>query len=281
VIKRLGFAFLLAVFVFTIAGCAKLFPGIDEMDPYMDTFIDAIETGQYDTFVQACADEWDMDELYGIIEQVRGYMQGSVTGYKRINYKFNTRVSGDMSYTTRSAQYLVDTDVDRYLVTMTVASEGNGPFEIYSFYVSDSADVKAAQGRIIDFQHIDALQVIPLLLTIASIGLIVASVVLSAKAEIRNKALWILISLLGTGGLILTHTPISFHIQFSAVVTLPLSYCMKYPDGSVMLQIMFPVGAVVFMLLRKHLIEKRAAYDARQKYAAVSRELPPGENIPE
>lgn len=111
--------------------------------------------------------------------------------------------------------------------------------------------------------------------------MIIVSVVLSAKAEIRNKVLWILISLLGTGGLIFTHTPNSFHIQFSAVVTLPLSYCTKYPDGSMMLQIMLPVGAVVFMLLRKQLIEKKAAYEARQKQTTVSRELPPGENTPE
>lgn len=267
---------LIVAFLMTCAltSCAKLVEDVKEMDPYMDLFLKAIETGDYDDFLEICSNEYSDDELINIMDQISAYMRGDIKGYKRENYNFQSRRYNGYTYKIRTAQYWVDTDVDRYLVTLGLQEENGLLPEINSFTVTSSADVEN-QRWLIKWDDLDALQIGPLLWTVVSAGLIILSIVLCAKANIRHKALWILISLLGTVGFTYSHMSSNFHLQFHLIVSLPISYCYKYADGSVLLRIMAPVGAMIFMLIRKHLIRKKAAYDVRLRYNQIPKAQPP------
>jgi|GEM_PF-3687785 len=256
--------FLVIVFLLACAmtSCAKFVEEAKEMDPYMKLFLEAIDTGTYDEFLELCSNEYSNDELIGAMDQISSYIRGDISGYKMENYNFNSRTYDGYTYNIRTAQYWVDTDADRYLVTLGLKEENGLLPVIYTFTVSSSADI-ANQRWLIKWNDLNALQVGPLIWSVVSVGLIIVSVILCAKANIRHKALWIAISLLGTVGFTLTRTPNGFHLQFNLILSLPLSYCYRYADGSILLRIMAPLGAFIFLLIRKHLIRKKAIFDTK------------------
>ena len=254
--KKICFLVVVALLTCVMTSCAKLVEEAEEMDPYMDLFLDAVETGNYDPFFQLCSNEINDDDLLNAMEQISSYIKGDIVGYAKENYNFESRLSNGYTYKIRTAQYWVDTDVDRYLVTLGLKEEGGLLPEIYTFTVSSSAEVQN-QRWLIKWDDPDVLQIGSLLWTAVSVGLIIVSIILCAKADIRHKALWIVISLLGTIGFTYTHMPNSVRLQFTVIVSLPISYCYRYADGSVLLRIMVPVGAIIFILIRTHLMSKK------------------------
>lgn len=52
--KRVGLLAVLVMLIFAMTGCAKLLSGPEDTNPYLNLFLIAADTGEYDIFLDQC-----------------------------------------------------------------------------------------------------------------------------------------------------------------------------------------------------------------------------------
>ena len=95
-----------------------------------------------------------------------------------------------------------------------------------------------------------------LLLNVIAIGFTVFALVDCSRQKIKKKILWILLLLLGFVSLGATISSTSFRLNFNIGWLTAYSALIRYGSGTVMLQLMLPVGTIIYFAMRRFLLKE-------------------------
>lgn len=258
--------FLLVLCMISLAGCGApqwLFAKTPEQDAMMVKAFNAVENGEYYTFYTMLSKSVDTGELSDTLDGVAGYISGTVTAYKKTDYSVKTGTDNGVSYRYDTLTYDVTTKDDRYSVSVVYVVEDK-ELKIAGFNVTRASEI-AGNGSVIDFGRLDPVQLAFLVFSLLSLGFIVFTIIAAARSRIRFKPLWILIILLVYVGL--SATVSSGSLRFSLLIpviepTGVLSSLRKFANGALQYTLTLPMGAILFLLLKKKLIDSAAKHAA-------------------
>lgn len=248
-----GLVFLL---VLLLSGCAESIKTPDQ-DKLMADIFNSIESENYDTakkLMTGLISESDLDQA---LPSIAEYIHGNIKEYKKIGYYFHTSVSNSDKINSQTLTYNVKTDYDDYNVEMVLLQKNGGAWNIYGYNVIRASEANVT-GSLLDLSNFDFLQLFLLIFSAGSLALIIIAIVKCAKSPIRRKALWIVLIILLQIGFSVAQS--ASRSEFRIMLFLGMSSLFKYSDGSYALSVIVPLGAILFLCLRKRLIYSAEVY---------------------
>lgn len=255
-------AFLLCL---ALCGCVNAFK-TPSQDNLMADIFNAIEDKDYDYARQEMGELISGEELDNVLPAMSDYIQGTITEYTKIGYYYHIKssISSSNKTETQTLTYNVKTQYNEYVVEMVLLNTEGG-WKVYGYHVTEASKLPI-NGYIIDFNNFDVLQLIMLVFSAACIGFVIYTIVICAKSRIRLKALWIILIILVQAGLAFAESASAVDIRVMAF-SLDISKLLKYQNGDYIFTLIIPVGAILFLCLRKHLIASAEAYNQRKAAA--------------
>lgn len=251
-----------------LGGCAQaLVDSLDttQQDAVMTAVFDAVENGDADTLAQHMSSEYISDDVIRqMIDTGSGYIEGTVKEYKKTGWYINKSTNSGGQTTTLDLSYDVATDYEDYVVSMRLLQTGADSWEVVGFNVIRAAEFKV-NGAIINFDDIDMVQVAMLLVSAAELALMIVAIVVCARSKVRRKALWIVLIVLLHTGLSLKLSPAGFNFNIW-LVNVSLTSLQKFIDGTRIYNILVPLGAILFLSLKKRLERSAAHHTMMQQY---------------
>jgi len=250
------------------SGCTApqwMFAKTPEQDDMMARAFDAIENGDYETFISMLSKNVNTGEdFHTALSGISDYISGTAADYRKTGYSLNTGTNNNETYRNETLTYDVVTKSDKYSVSVDFVIEED-QWKIFGFNVVRASEL-AGSGAMIDFNNIDSVQLLMLLFSLLCLGFIAFTIVTCARSAIRYKALWILLSLLLYIGLSVSLSPNRLNVNFLIPVAdlqSLISSLRKYVDGTSVYTVTVPFGAILFFILRKRLIESAAKHRAK------------------
>ncbi len=178
----------------------------------------------------------------------------------------NTKITAGI--TRYTAVYRMETNENKlYDITVGTSSDMEG---LYGFHIT-SAEQNVAQytGTITTLEGSTPVQWVLLFTGLLAYGFIIWALLDCCRWKIKQKWLYILMIILGSVAVLWTIQPGGVKLNFSFLNLLSYTALMIYqnPANTVQLRIFLPVGAIVYLCLRKKLI-------AKSREAAFTEEAP-------
>lgn len=248
---------ILVIIILSLSGCSAVMESVEneQVREYTEQMLDAIIDKDFETAYSFVADAYTKDEFaqeYNLMEP----LLYDVKNYelKFIGFKSNVNINNGKKLSTTNSTYEMTEGSNRYVVYVTTNSdcEKLSYFNVKSYKSTNLYHT----GTIDKMADASALQWIMILLNLVTIPITIIAVIDCSKQKINKKALWLLIIIFGllTIGLsvssnkIQTITNLGWFMNYSAFI--------KYGDGSFVIRMMIPVGAIIYFIFRKHLINK-------------------------
>lgn len=169
-----------------------------------------------------------------------------------IGVKINV-VNGVTRYT---AVYRMTAGEVQYDITVGTSSDMEG---LYGFHITSagSNDVRFT-GTLTTMKGANAAQWVLLVVGLATYAFLIAVLVDCCRQKIKQKWLYILIIVLGSVAMLFTvqSSGVNFNINFLNILSYTALMIYQNPADAVQLRILLPVGAIVYLCLRKRLIAK-------------------------
>ena len=220
-----------------------------EIQLYCETMVDAILAGDVDRGLGALTDGVNASEFAPVFAETQDYLDG-VTEY-RLEQKgwYSSIKNGVSSY---EATFEMTTNAGTfYVVGVTV----EGYDRLYRFNISSAEDSGMVYtGTLTTLDGANAVQWSILALSALTLAFILYCLVDCCKHKVKNKALWILFILAGM--LTLTIEGGNIRINLS-LLSLTYSHLRLYSDGSYVLRLVAPVGAILYLALRSQITIRR------------------------
>ncbi len=251
--------FIIIISVFC-SGCSAFMDSVEnqELRSYTEIMIDAIIAKDFDTAYSMIDDACSKDEFARVctnmevlLYDVESYKLEFTGVYKNINFHNGKTVN------TLSATYKMTDNTDRVYI---ISVESNSEFEKLSYFeIQPYENTKLySTGAINSMKDASPIQWVILLSNLVSIAVVIFAVIDCSRQKIKKKTLWLIIIILGllTFGVTLSTSSLYFKLNISWFNN--YSAFIKYGDGSMILRFMLPVGAIVYFIMRNHLIKKAA-----------------------
>lgn len=243
------------------SGCSAVLDKMEnkEIRKYTESMVDAIIAKDFDTAYSVIEDACTKDEF------ARAYNDMEVLLYdvesyelKLIGFYNNTNVSNGKSITTLSATYQMTDNTDKVYV---IGVESSSKYEKLSFFeIQPYEKTKLyVTGTVTSMKDSSTLQWIIMLLNIPVLGIVIFAVIDCSRQKIKKKALWLVLIILGLVTFGLSLSTSSIRLNFNLGWLMNYSAFIKYGDGSMILRVMLPAGAIVYFIMRSHLIKKASA----------------------
>lgn len=183
----------------------------------------------------------DFDQLKGMLHGVSDYTLEACHITKNV-------INGVSSQTIR---YLL-TAGELQLWVDTVETEG---YEgLTGFHLTP---VTTTNGTLKAMEGTNAIQWVFLVIGMLEIGFMLWMLVDCCCRKIQKKWLWILVVLLGSITWILTLTPQQIYLNLNYGLFFSYTALIGYSTGGFALRVYLPIGAVVYLCLRKTLLKKK------------------------
>lgn len=185
------------------------------------------------------------------------------TNSRLYNGQTSRTVSSVYEMTTQNSRIIVSIQMD---AALGLRSFYLTPYEKTDYYITGTLDTLGQSS---------ATQWIFLLVNVIAIGLTVLALVDCLRHTFKRKALWILLLVLGfiTVGATISSSSLRLNFLFGWITA--YSALIRYGSGAVMLRLMLPIGAIVYLIKRRSLLAKSAPpADPLQPEPAVSPEEP-------
>jgi hypothetical protein len=231
----------------------------------MVAVFDASENEDYETLAQVV--DSDVISEQGIEQMITGvseYIEGTVTDYQKTGWYINKSLNNGVQTTTQDLSYNVATDYDNYVVSMRLLQTGENDWKVIGFNVIRAEQLKG-NGAVINFEDFDVVQLLMLVLSAAELALMIIAIVVCAKSKVRRKALWIVLIVLLHTGVSLTLSPSGFHFNLW-ILNVSLSSLQKFIDGTRVFNVLVPLGAILFLCLKKKLEWRAEHHRMMQQY---------------
>ena len=217
-------------------------------DKLMADVFNAIAEKDYAAAKELMSGEIDETDLDKALPSMSDYIKGTAVEYTKTGYSVDSYIGTDERNTAETFTYSVKTRYGDYTVKM-VLLRSDGGRKIIGYEVA-----KASQpgGAILNLNDFDMIQPLMLLLSAVSLFLFIFALVKCAKAYIRLKVLWIALIILLNIGFSVVKT--ASGAQMHMLLFIGISSLIKYVNGDYMLSVMLPLGAILFLCLRRKLI---------------------------
>ena len=265
--------FLLAVLTLALfCGCSYENFEMKQKNPEIDTFVEdlmsSVSSGEHDAFIIKYFGTENVSDFSDVLDEISENIQGDMTRYRYVRYDINTMKSGDSPAITKTTYiYIIDTDASAYTLTITTLSQSEQTY-FQSFYIQDGG-IENLTGS--TFGKSPA-QTVLWVYSILCYGLIIFAIIACAKSRVRKKALWIIGSFFQSGfSIAQTVSDSSFRHSFNFLFAkIGISSLNLYPSESFELMIVFPIVALIFLLIKNRL-EKKADIYREKKSAAETK----------
>ncbi len=216
-----------------------------EIRNYCDTFLSATLAGNVDGALVAMDDSAAKEQLEPVILQMQTYMDG-VTEYRLTLDSYFKSIRNGTSYT--EATFKMETNAQTYYVTGTMAE---GYSKLYHINIISAEDKGLVYTGTLDtLEGSNGIQWAFLGLAVLTLAFMVFALVHCCRRKIKGKVLWILFII---GGLFIL-TAGQGRINFRLGLFTPVYTHMKiYPNGTSLLQLVIPMGAILYFPLHKEL----------------------------
>lgn len=179
---------------------------------------------------------------------IRTVLQG-VTDYELVASYRNNNVTNGVSYV--GIRYMLTSGEQKILVEATRQEGGIGlvGFHVYTY------DPVTQTGTLTTMQGANAVQWIFLVIGLLEGGFMIWMFVDCCRSKIRRKWLWLILTLLGAVAISVTvGSGINFRYNIGLFFNLHTAL-IRYSSGGFTVRLMFPLGAVLYVILKKKLIK--------------------------
>lgn len=241
-----------------------------EQDKMMTEILESVKQGGYDNIRSYFVDEISGADFKRGMESIGAYVKGDVENIEKAGYYVRGRLDNGRTVQSQEFTYRVVTTKDQYLVTMFLVSTNGKDFKINGINAILESEY-ASNGAVIDFNNFDIRQLLLLIYSVLCIGFVIFAIVVCAKSKIRLKALWIILIILLQTGVSIKSFAYQFSFNFHLFLT-NISSLRKYLDGRTVLTVLVPLGAILFLALRKRLIAGAERYNMKKVNQSEFRE---------
>ena len=233
---------LLLGLVLCLTACTSLIEdNSKEIKGYCETFITAALDGDVDGALSAMSDGASRKDLEPAIEQIRAYLEG-VTEFELKATGYESGSNNGTGY--KEASFEMTTNIQSFYVTGTMVEGYNKLYNINIVSASDKGLVYT--GTIDTLSQCNGTQLAILGLAAATLIFQILTLIHCCRRKVKQKALWILLILLGS--LNIRTGANSFHI---GLLELVYSHLKLFPNGSTVLQLVLPLGAILYYPLHR------------------------------
>ncbi len=247
--KKFRFAtiILLIVFALALTACSPLETEQgNTIKASCKAMLDAVIADDMDAAFAVLSTGANRQQFASVFMQIRQYISG-VSNFELEQIGWYSGVKNGESY--YEATFEMTTNAGTYHVTgVTVTGYDN----LYSFSIVNADEVRYT-GTLTTLSGSTPIQWGILLLNLVSLAFVICMVVDCAKRRMKFKSVWIIWMIIGVITLTLKHAvDRSTNLNFNfGIVFLQYSHMKQYADGSFILQLLVPVGAIVYFFLRK------------------------------
>lgn len=250
-------ALVLAVLVLC-GGCSAALQGLEnaEIRQSTEAMLDALLANDFQAAYSLVGESYTKEDFETRFTQMRGLL-GDADTYelKMLSIYTNYTISNGEKRSVVSSVYEMTSESGRMIVNVRMVDQiGLGsfyltPYENTDYYLTGTLDnMKDATGVQWGF----------LLLNVLAIGFTVFALVDCCRQEIKKKALWILLLILGFVSLGATIYSTGFRFNMNLGWLTAYSALIRYGSGTVMLRLMLPVGAIIYFVMRRSLLKQSA-----------------------
>lgn len=239
-------AFLLIVH---LSGCTGMQnKDIPEIRSHVDTFLTATLENEPNTAYGVFLKSLPRAKFNSVFPQIRELLK-DVEEYTLQPIHFSQ--SSQDGKTIRHITYRMETNSGVFVVTATAADNKDGLLNI--FIVPEEQTTLVHTGTPGSMKGASVIQWIVLILGFLTWGLVLWAFVDCCRRSVRTKPLWLLLIALGASLFTVSFIGGIISFRFHVGIYLTVTSLVKYGDGSSLLQLRIPVGAIVYLCLRKRL----------------------------
>lgn len=255
ILFRLAAILMAIVLLLSLAACnpADLAEENAEVREMTEEMLDAIIAGDRDTAYALLKNATTEAEFDAFFTQIQPYFKDMETyTLTMIGVEINT-TNGVTRYT---AVYRLEASGAAYDVTVGTSSDMEG---LYGFHVSSAGSNDSRfTGTLTTMEGASATQWVLLIVGLATYAFLIAVLVDCCRQKIHRKWLYILIIVFGSVACLFTvqSSSINFNIGFLNLLSHTALMIYQNPADAVQLRIFVPVGAIVYLCLRKKLMAK-------------------------
>jgi len=242
-------AVMVILLLISFTGCAELFDDSTIQAKTKD-MLDALLANDNAAAYAMVSDACTQTEFEIVYANMRQLLSG-VKSYELTRVSFNSKITN--GHKTTQAAYSMQTDEGKtFLITaleddnyrvlagFSIAPEENTAL-VYTGELGHMEGADATQWGILAFSALVLLFVILVLID-------------CCRQKIKKKVLWILAIVLGMFVVTFATSGTSFRVNFNIGAFFTYSALLRYGDGSTILRLLFPVGAIVYLCLRRKLL---------------------------
>ncbi len=240
------------------SGCSAVIDSMEnqELRQTTESLLDALIADDFQAaypLVSAICSESEFRLPY---EQMKRVLAGTDSyELKLLSVYNNSSLTNGQTVRSVSSVYEMTTDSGKIIVSV-VMIDGVG---LSSFYLTpyEQTDYYAT-GTLTNMKGASAIQWVLLLLNVIPLGITVFAIVDCCKQPIRRKALWILLIVLGFVTIGITISSSTLTLNYSLAWISGYSALIIYGSGAVIFRLLFPIGAIIYLIARHSLLKKAA-----------------------
>lgn len=251
--KCLLLALVVVTLLLSVCGCAL---GKDEaMDALLTEALTALQAEDYDKLTSMLSE--DVREQLGgstaPLQEMHDVFRGTLQSRRTTGWNVKSNFINGAKVVTKEFSYSVTTDEGTYHVLLSTMSsaEDSG---ITQFQIAPQT--AASPGNAF-FQFFNAGSLAMLMFSLLVLAFCIITTVFAAKSNIKMKPLWIVLIWILQSGFTVTSTNQSFHFGLE-LIKVSFSGYRALPGGGFSLTVLLPVGAILYWILRKKLIQPDA-----------------------
>ena len=233
--------------IISMNSCSGLYYDSDEVHDVTDEFIDAIIENDKEEAYELTKNIYTEKEFADIYNDFRTMLE-NVGEYDLEAIENHTEM--DNGSKKINVLYVMDVGEEKFVVDSTVSSTADGLNYIYI----NEYDEAVEEGYIVISTH-GAPNLIFRLILLAELVFLIIVVVDCAKHKIKRKALWLVIIVLGCVTFIIMGEDGGLFARLNLLEVLG-TYLNTYSDNSFEMGISVPVGAIVYLIMRKKLFRE-------------------------
>lgn len=234
------------------SSCSQFKQG-GELRGDVEQMLDALIEDDFAPFYARISGACSEEEAQNLFPQMRDYLNGAAT-YQLELYHMSARV--DNGVQTREEIYFVKTDVGNFYISIKTSSEVEG---LCGFQIATEEEAglsPSSTGTVLSMAGASAIQWIVLIVALLQTAFLVFTVVDCARRKIRKKALWILLILLVSVSAMLTISSGKLNFNFNFGFFLSHTALIIYSNGTKLLRLYLPIGAIIYWCCRKKLLQR-------------------------
>lgn len=230
--------------------------------------LDSVMHDDYDTARELMKDSVSDEDFRRFYDGARKLFEG-VESYTLTMIGLEYNISDGV--TRYTAVYRLETNVGKdYDVTVGTSSAMEGLFGFH--LTSAGADKAEYTGTLTTWRQATPEQWVMILIGFATVVFVIAMLVDCCRQRILKKWLWILVIVFGSVAFLVTLQDGGVKLNFNFFNLLSYTALLIYqnPANVVQLRLFLPVGAIVYLILRKALLaEGKLRAEEKEKMASV------------